>query len=64
MTPAEQFKTLGICVEPEDGDVLIQMDRSFMLFSLEEIAKFDHYLHLAATAAQRQRQRRRIVGER
>lgn len=61
MTPAEQLQSLGVSVEAEDGHLIVQMERSFMMLTVEEVTQFDHFLHVAAHEAAAQNRKRLAV---
>jgi hypothetical protein len=59
LTPDQQRRALGISAEAEDGHIIISTDRTFMLLTPQELARFDHFLHVAFHDATAGRERPR-----
>jgi hypothetical protein len=47
MTAQQQLGALGISAEAFEGLVIVEMERSFMSFTTEEIRQFHSFLKLA-----------------
>jgi hypothetical protein len=61
VTPDQQRRALGISAEAEDGHIIISTDRTFMLLTPHEVARFDHFLHVAVHDATVGRERPREI---
>ena len=47
MTPQQQRTALGISADAYDGHILIECDRTFMMLTVDEVARFAHHLKVA-----------------